>query len=83
MEIQSKSIWKDGVNKNATQLLLHTEFDDMATNAKFAYRLFTSDGEQLVSGYLQIDGIDYQEWSGSNKDAYIWAAKELNLKPIA
>jgi hypothetical protein len=79
MEIVAKQVWKDGAEKTATQFFIHTEFDDMSTRAKFAYRLLAEDGEQLINGYIEVNGEDYQEWSGSNADAYAWALGQLNL----
>jgi len=83
MEIQSVLVWKDGVKKSAVELVIHSEFDDMETRAKFAYRLFTKDAEQVASGYVDLMGEGYKYWDGSNKGAYEIVCDSLNLKPIA
>ena len=83
MEIQSVLVWKDGVKKSAVDLVIHSEFDDMESRAKFAYRLFTKDSEQVASGYVDLDGSDYLAWDGTNVKAYEIVAAALNLKPIA
>ncbi len=83
MEIQSVLVWKDGVKKSAVDLVIHSEFDDMETRAKFAYRLFTKDSEQVASGYVDLEGEGYLYWDGSNKGAYEIVCESLNLKPIA
>jgi hypothetical protein len=82
MEIQSVLVWKDGIKKSAVDLVIHSEFDDMETRAKFAYRLFTKDAEQVASGYVDLDGSDYLAWDGSNQGAYEYVAITLNLKPV-
>lgn len=79
MEIQGIQLWKDGAKKTATEFVINTEFDDMSTRAKFAYRLLTKEGEQVANGYLDIDGDDYKNWNGNNERAYEWAMKQLNL----
>jgi len=83
MEIQSVQVWKDGTKKSAVDLVIHSEFDDMETRAKFAYRLFTKESEQVASGYVDLDGEAYLAWDGTNVKAYEIVAAALNLKPIA
>jgi hypothetical protein len=82
MEIQSVLVWKDGVKKSAVELVIHSEFDDMESRAKFAYRLFTKDSEQVASGYVDLDGEGYPKWDGTNKMAYEIVAESLNLKLV-
>jgi len=82
MEIQSVLVWKDGTKKSAVELVIHSEFDDMESRAKFAFRLFTKDAEQVASGYVDLDGSDYLAWDGTNVKAYEFVATSLNLKQI-
>jgi len=82
MEIQSVLVWKDGIKKSAVELVIHSEFDDMETRAKFAYRLFAADGEQMASGYVDLDGEGYNNWDGTNEGAYEIVCDSLNLKPV-
>lgn len=41
--IQPVTVWKDGVNRTATQLKATSAFDDLATVANFYYTLRTDD----------------------------------------
>ena len=42
-KIQPVTVWKDGVNRTATQLKATSGFDDLATTATFFYMLKTDD----------------------------------------
>jgi hypothetical protein len=76
------TVWKDGVETDATQLTLTITFDNLETEAVFSYILSDKDNNALVSGLLPIDGSDYETWgqsSDANSDAYNYAANKLNL----
>ena len=75
-------VWKDGELKQATQLTLLLTYDNLDTEAVFAYTLSDGDNNALIDGRLPIDGTDYQTWGQStdaNTDAYILVASKLNL----
>ena len=79
------SVWKDGVEVDATQLTLTIKFDNLESEAVFSYVLSDDDNNALISGLLPIDGDAYQTWGQStdaNTDAYIYAAGALNLTLI-
>ena len=83
--IQPVSIWANGVNSEATQLLLTIINDNLSTSATLYYQLLTEDGTQLAQGNLTIDGEEYQNWgeaSDVNSDAYTIAASKLSLTLI-
>lgn len=83
--INTVTIWKDGVSKTAEVFALRSVGDDLATAATFYYELKETDGEVLTSGNLVMDGEDYQLWNvtpDANTEAYNWAAAKLNLTII-
>ena len=83
--IQPVSIWANGVNSEATQLLLTIINDNLSTSATLYYQLLTEDGIQLAQGNLTIDGEEYQTWgeaSDVNSEAYTIAAAKLSLTLI-
>jgi len=88
-QIQSVSIWKDGVEKQASEINLRIVADDMQTSCTFYYELKegeqldvdgnTIQGQVLTAGNVQMGGTDYTSWSGSNADAYVYVASKLNI----
>jgi len=83
--IQPVSIWANGVNSQATQLLLSIINDNLQSFATLYYQLLTEDGTQLAQGNLTIDGEEYQTWGASsdvNNEAYVIAATKLALTLI-
>lgn len=97
--IQPVSSWQNGEEKEATQFVLSSSYDNLSTNATFQYQLneITSVPpptippmypmyNTLVNGSLSISGQDYLDWdaaSDANEWAYTWAAGKLNLTIIA
>jgi hypothetical protein len=87
MKIQPVKSWLDGSEVEATEFILSACGDDLKERATFQYNLLTDAndlGKQtlVLSGYLPIDGKDYQDWDSSpsaNDWAYNWAAAKLNL----
>jgi hypothetical protein len=83
--INTVTVWKDGVSKTAEVFALRSVGDDLATSATFYYELRETDGEVLVTGNLVMDGTDYASWNtttDANRAAYDWAATRLNLTII-
>lgn len=83
--IQPITVWKDGIEQDATQLTLTIKFDNLESEAVFSYVLSDADNNALSSGLLPIEGDAYQTWGQStdaNTDAYIYAASALNLTLI-
>lgn len=96
--IQPVSSWQNGEEKEATQFVLSSSYDNLSTNATFQYQLnelITPTPtpptpmpmyNTLVNGSLTISGQDYLDWdaaSDANEWAYTWAAGKLNLTIIA
>lgn len=96
--IQPVSSWQNGEEKEATQFVLSSSYDNLSTSATFQYQLneFISSPtpptpmytmyNTLVNGSLTISGQDYLDWdaaSDANEWAYTWAAGKLNLTIIS
>lgn len=96
--IQPVSSWQNGEEKEATQFVLTSSYDNLSTNANFQYQLNEilsvppippspiAMYNTLVSGSLTISGQDYLDWdaaSDANEWAYTWAAGKLNLTIIS
>ncbi len=94
--IQPVSSWQNGEEKEATQFVLSSSYDNLSTSATFQYQLnelITPPPSTpmpmyntLVNGSLTISGQDYLDWdaaSDANEWAYTWAAGKLNLTIIA
>jgi len=96
--IQPVSSWQNGEEKQATQFVLSSSYDNLSTSANFQYQLneITSVPtppptplpmyNTLVNGSLTISGQDYLDWDAAenaNEWAYTWAAGKLNLTIIA
>lgn len=77
--INSVSVWKNGTSQTATKFSMVIISDNMTDVAEFQYNLLTSGNVPLVSGVLQISGVDYANWGGSNDAGYTWGATQLNL----
>lgn len=81
-QIQPVSIWQNGVNAQATQLLLVIINDNLSTSATLFYQLLTDEQNAVANGNVIIDGTDYENWGNSgdiNDDAYSIAASKLSL----
>lgn len=79
--IQSINIWKNGVNKQATQLNSYVINDNLKDSATFYYSLLTSENEMLAEGNLTMDGTYYEGFI-SNEYAYEFIANKLGLTLI-
>ena len=81
-EIESVSIWSNGVSKSAKIFDIHANVVILNQQASFWYALYTDTMEQIVEGSLLMSGQDYQDWQ-DDSFAWDWAAKQLNLIIIA
>lgn len=87
--IQPISIWKDGSEKQASEINLRIVADDMASSCTFYYELKEANqqdadgnevqGQVLAVGNSSMGGEDYTSWNGSNADAYTYVADKLNI----
>lgn len=89
VEINQISVWSNGVNVPATILGVEIAQDNLLNWANFRYALFnaydpetTAMNIPLTSGYIAIDGQDYEDWGDAadiNLAAIEWVADQLNL----
>jgi hypothetical protein len=89
--IQPISSWQNGEEKQATVLVLTSNYDNLSTTANFQYQLneplpnptpLYPMYNTLVNGSLTISGQDYLDWDAAtdaNEWAYTWAATQLKL----
>lgn len=85
--IQPVSSWQNGEEKEATQFVLSSSYDNLSTSANFQYQLnellptptppipstpMYPMYNQLVNGSLTISGQDYLDWDAAT-DANEWA----------
>ena len=66
----------------ATQLLIQSVNDDLATSCRFEWKLFTEDGTYVNNGTIDCVGEDYTNWQGDNNYPYVFVANFLNLTII-
>ena len=89
-QISPVNVWVNGETKVAEFLNAKGIDVTLGTSAQFYWTLITkivdekgeiSQGEQIASGNLTMDGEDYQQW---NQDifAWDWVAEKLNLTII-
>lgn len=80
--IQPITVWSDGQFVNIVKLGIKISNDDMVQEAAFQYSLLTADNVSTNTGFLNIDGEDYQNWGSTgnaNEEAVVWVANKLNL----
>lgn len=80
--IQPKTIWINGEEKNAEQIKVYSIYDDLSTRAEFRYELLSSDNIELVKGTIDINGDEYLLWGEDtdiNLSAYTYVITKLNL----
>jgi len=80
--ISNFPVWVNGVYINATQFLLHINYDNLIDTVVFYYSLNTSEGNKVTDGNITMSGQDYLAWNGSNDYAWTWASKTLGLEII-
>jgi hypothetical protein len=81
-QIEPKTIWINGEEKNAVQINVVSLYDDLSTRAEFRYDLLTADQLELAKGTVDIAGEDYLLWNGDvdiNMSAYQYVVSKLNL----
>jgi hypothetical protein len=81
-QIQSVSIWYNGIMVMATIFNMNSINDNLTSSATFYYQLFTDINQQVAEGNLTMTGEDYITYSSSqdsNSYAYQWGATQLNL----
>lgn len=76
--IESITIWTNGINKQAVLLNVFAVNVSLNSSATFWYGLYSSSNELLSSGNLTMNNNDYSLW---NNDEYVWdwVANKLNL----
>jgi hypothetical protein len=87
MKIQPVITWDNGIEKQLTEFILETTYDDLNSYAIFQYLLYEKYNHDtndiaIKKGELTISGDDYKEWDidpSANAWAYNWAATKLNL----
>lgn len=89
VNINQISVWSDGVNVPVTILGVEIAQDNLTNWANFKYALYqnydpnnSSMNIPVTSGYIAIDGQDYEDWGDSadiNLAAIEWVADQLNL----
>ena len=67
------------VTKTGNEFSLKLMFDDLSTTAQFTYYVANDSGEWIQHGNLEMSGIDYTNWNGSNTGAYDWALQQLGF----
>jgi hypothetical protein len=80
--IQSKTIWINGEEKNAVQINVVSIYDDLQTRATFRYNLLTIDGIEIAGDTIEINGEEYLLWGVAtdiNLMAYEYVIGKLNL----
>lgn len=86
--IQPITIWYNGENKTGSELNVVLSYDNLEDRGIFQYDIkeaVTQQGDYLVgglslsNGYINIEGIDYQNWDNSNDAAYQFVASKLNV----
>jgi len=78
-QIKPLNIWHDGQTKQAEQIDIHSNFDDLKTTATFYYCLKDATGNKIVDGNVTIDGEKYENWDGSNAGALNAVSEILNI----
>jgi hypothetical protein len=86
--IQPITIWYNGENKTGSELNVVLSYDNLKDRGIFQYDIkeaVTQQGDYLVgglslsNGYINIEGVDYQNWDNSNDAAYQFVASKLNV----
>jgi hypothetical protein len=86
--IQPITIWYNGENKTGSELNVLLSYDNLEDRGIFQYDIkeaVTQQGDYLVgglslsNGYINIEGVDYQNWDNSNDEAYQFVSSKLNV----
>jgi hypothetical protein len=76
--IQPIQVWNEGKVQTATIFSLSCNSDNLSTTGQFQYQLLTNELTAINTGFLTMNGVDYDNWD-SNEYAYEWAASQLNI----
>lgn len=80
--IESKTIWLNGEEQNATYINVYSIYDNLSTRAEFRYELLSEYGLELAKGNIDINGEEYLSWGVAtdiNLMAYEYVVGKLNL----
>jgi hypothetical protein len=82
MNIVPINIWSQGQTIQATQINVDSVWDNLLSEAKFLYQLFSSTNVLLDQGNVVMPGSDYTNWDNSNLAAYQYVCGKLNITLI-
>jgi hypothetical protein len=80
--IKPFSLWLNGQTLQAEKIDIFSNYDNLKTNASFGYSLYDKDEIKISEGVVIMKGENYTNWDGSNKLAFEFVAKELNIELI-
>jgi hypothetical protein len=81
-EIQQFSIWNKGIEYNAKFILIGLVYDDLEFYARFNWTIFDENTVAVASDMIEMKDADYQNWSGTNLEAYQYVCNSLNIVMI-
>ena len=95
VHIEPIQIWKNGQNKTASILDAYIINDNLSSSCTFYWQLKEADitpeptedtpepqpiaGEVLADGNVTMSGDDYNNWDGSNHEAFNFIANKINV----
>lgn len=82
MNIVPVNIWYQGVTTPATQINVDSVWDNLLSEAKFLYQLYSATNVLLDTGNVIMQGADYTNWDNSNLAAYQYVCAKLNITLI-
>lgn len=82
MNIVPIQIWYQGQTITATHINVDLVYDNLLSEAKFLYQLFSAANIPLDVGNVYMGGTDYTNWDNSNLAAYQYVCTKLNLTLI-
>ena len=68
--IELKTIWKDGINKDASKIQIQGTSVRLNESASFYYTLYTDTDEEIAEGSMILEGDEYNNWG--NQDDYVY-----------
>ena len=82
--IEPIQIWSNGVLKTAEVLDARIINDDLQSSCTFYWELKEASteetqGQQLAQGNVTMAGDDYDNWDGTNNEAYAFIANQINV----
>ena len=82
MNIVPINIWHEGQVVAATHINVDSIWDNLLSEAKFLYQLFSATNVLLDQGNVVMSGSDYTNWDNSNLAAYQYVCSKLNITLI-